>query len=149
MPQNAFLPWTCNLLICNLLIFSTLHPLSPVIFATATEVAFVLLCNSRFNFHCYTQPTQKSARKWPNDISRLLARKITKGIHSCKPTLLNRPIGCQKMHCFHELMIFWSARKRCKDISFYILHHLSPVILADATVAAYLLLCSSRFSFHC
>ena len=31
-------------------------------------VAFVLLCNSRFNFHCYTQcestPTQKSARKW-------------------------------------------------------------------------------------
>ena len=30
---------------------STLHPLSPVIFATA----FVLLRNSRFNFHCYTQ----------------------------------------------------------------------------------------------
>ena len=46
---------------------STLHPLSMVIFATATVLAFVLLCNSRFNFHCYTQceatPTQKSARK--------------------------------------------------------------------------------------
>ena len=45
------------------------HPylLSPVIFATATVVAFVLLCNSTFNFHCYTQrkamPTQKSAWK--------------------------------------------------------------------------------------
>ena len=43
------------------------HPLSPVIFATATVVEFVLLRNSRFNFHCYTQseatPTQKSARK--------------------------------------------------------------------------------------
>ena len=47
--------------------FSTLHPLSPVIFATATVVAFVLLRNSRFKFHCYTQreatPIQKSARK--------------------------------------------------------------------------------------
>ena len=47
--------------------FSTLHPLSKVIFATATVLAFVLLHDSRFNFHCYTQreatPTQKSARK--------------------------------------------------------------------------------------
>ena len=48
-------------------LFSTLHPLSTVIFATATVLAFVLLRDSRFNFHCYTQreatPTQKSARK--------------------------------------------------------------------------------------
>ena len=47
--------------------FSTLHPLSTVIFATATVLAFILLRNSRFNFHCYTQreatPTQKSAQK--------------------------------------------------------------------------------------
>ena len=49
------------------LFFSTLHPLSTVIFATATVLAFVLLRDSRFNFHCYTQreatPAQKSARK--------------------------------------------------------------------------------------
>ena len=32
-------------------LFSTLHPLSLVIFATATVVAFVLLHNYRFNFH--------------------------------------------------------------------------------------------------
>ena len=42
--------------------------LSPVFFANVTAVAFVLLCNSRFNFHCYTQCeamyTQKLARKW-------------------------------------------------------------------------------------
>ena len=31
----------------------TLHPLSLIIFTTATVAAFVLLCNSRFNFHCY------------------------------------------------------------------------------------------------
>ena len=47
--------------------FSTLHPLSMVIFATATALAFVLLRDSRFNFHFYTQreetPTQKLARK--------------------------------------------------------------------------------------
>ena len=49
------------------LFFFTLHPLSTVSFATATVLAFVLLLDSRFNFHCYTQreatPTQKSARK--------------------------------------------------------------------------------------
>ena len=48
-------------------LFSTLHPLSTVILATATVLAFVLLRDSRFNFHCYTQreatPTQKSVRK--------------------------------------------------------------------------------------
>ena len=45
----------------------TLHPLTTVIFATATVLPFVLLRDSRFNFHCYTKreatPTQKSARK--------------------------------------------------------------------------------------
>ena len=82
------------------------HPPSPfqVIFATATVVAFVLLRNSRFNFHCYTQreatPTQKSAWKWRYDLSRRLERKITKGIHSRKPASLNHPIDISvlKMH---------------------------------------------------
>ena len=44
--------------------FFTPHPLSTVNFATATVLAFVLLRDSRFNFHYYTQreatPTQKS-----------------------------------------------------------------------------------------
>ena len=75
--------------------FPTLQPLSPVTFATASVVAFVLLRNSRFNFCCYTHreatPTQKSARKWRCNLSRLLARKITKGIHSCKPASQNHP----------------------------------------------------------
>ena len=70
MPQNAFFLQTRNLLVSKKMMqrhfFSTLHPLSTVIFATATVVAFVLLHDSRFNFHHYTQreatPTQKSAR---------------------------------------------------------------------------------------
>ena len=73
----------------------TLHPLSTIIFATATVLAFVLPRNSNFNFYCYTQreatPTQKSARKCAANLSRLLSRKITKSIHSSKPTSLNRP----------------------------------------------------------
>ena len=100
MPQNAFFPWTHGLQVSQKMTerhFSpTHHPLSPVIFATATVVAFVLLHSSRFNFHCYTQreatPTQKSAQKWHCNLQRLLAWKITKGIHSCKPASLNRPI---------------------------------------------------------
>ena len=76
-------------------LFSTLHPLSRVLFATAKVVAFVPLRNSRFNFRCYTQceamPTQKSAQKWCCDLSQLLAQKIIKGIHLCKPASLNCP----------------------------------------------------------
>ena len=41
----------------------TLHPLSTVIFATATVLAFVQLRNSSFNFHREATPTQKLARK--------------------------------------------------------------------------------------
>ena len=99
MPQNAFFPWNCNLLVSKKMMqrhfFPTLHPLSPVLLVTAIVVAFVLLHNSRFNFHCYTQreamPTQKSARKWRCDLSWLLAQKITKGMHSCRPASQNRP----------------------------------------------------------
>ena len=71
MPQNAFFLRTRDLLISPKTtqrhFLFTLHPLSTVIFATATVLAFVMLRNSNFNFHCYTQreatPTQKSARK--------------------------------------------------------------------------------------
>ena len=105
MPHNAFFLRTRDLLVSPKMtrrhFLSTLHPLFPVIFAIATVVAFVVLLivlfgSSRFNFHCYTQreatPTQKSARKWHCDLSQLLAQKITKGIHLCKPTSLNYPI---------------------------------------------------------
>ena len=71
MPQNAFFQWTPDLLIRPKMMqrhfLFTLHPISMVIFATATVLAFVLLRNSNFNFHCYTQceatPTHKLARK--------------------------------------------------------------------------------------
>ena len=66
-----FFPRTRNLLVSHKTtqrtFFPTLHPLSLVIFANATVVASVLLHNSRFKFHYYTQceamPTQKLARK--------------------------------------------------------------------------------------
>ena len=101
VPQNAFFLRTRDLLVSQKndarTLFSTLHPSSTVIFPTAAVLAFVLLRDSRFNFHCYTQreatPTQKSARKCSaTSVSRLLARKITKHIHSSKPASLNRPI---------------------------------------------------------
>ena len=71
MPQNAFFLRTRDLLVSQKMtqrhFISTLYPFSTVIFATATVLAFVLLRDSRFNFHCYTQReatlTQRSARK--------------------------------------------------------------------------------------
>ena len=54
MPQNAFFPQTRDLLVSwktmQWHFFSTFHPLSPVIFATATVVAYVLLRNSKCSF---------------------------------------------------------------------------------------------------
>ena len=79
-----------------------MDPLSLVIFATATVVAFVLLRNYRFSFHSYTQreatPTQKSARKWCCDLPWLLVQKITKGIHLCKPASLNCPTHTHRVY---------------------------------------------------
>ena len=102
MPQNTFFPRNRDFLVSPKMTETLFpHPPSPLQgnFATATVLAFVLLRNSRFNFHCYTQheatPTQKSARKWHFDFSRLLARKITNGIHSSKPASLNRPTDLQ------------------------------------------------------
>ena len=100
MPQNAFFRRTRYLLVSQKTtqntFFPTLHPLSTVIFATATVLAFILLRDSRFNFHCYTQreatPTQKSVRKCTATSCDILARKITKRIHSSKPASLKRPI---------------------------------------------------------
>ena len=66
-----FFLWTYDLLVSQktmqMHFFSTLHPLSTVIFASATVFAFVLLHDSRFNLYCYTHheasPAQKSAQK--------------------------------------------------------------------------------------
>ena len=98
MSQNNFFPQPRDLRSTKKLCKDTFfHLLSPVIFATATVVTFVLLCNYRFNFHCYTRceamPTEKLAQKWCCDLSWHLVQKITKGIHSCKPASLNCPIN--------------------------------------------------------
>ena len=102
MPKNAFFLQTRDLLVSPKTMqrhfLFTLHPLSTVIFATATVLAFVLLHNSNFNFHCYTHYTAWSkaySEIGPEmccDLSRLLSRKITKRIHFSKPASLNRPI---------------------------------------------------------
>ena len=99
MPQNAFFLWTRDLFVSQKMtqrhFFHTLHPLSTVVFATATVLAFVLLRDSRFNFHCYTAWGNAYWEIGPEvrcDLSRHLARKITKRIHSSKPASLNRPI---------------------------------------------------------
>ena len=87
MPQNAFFPPRNHDLLVSQKktqrhLFSTLHPLCPVIFATAKVLAFVLLRSSRFNFQVYTQleatPTQKSARKWRWDLCHFLRERLQK-----------------------------------------------------------------------
>ena len=84
---------------CKDTFFSTLHPLSLVIFATATVVVFLLLHNSRFNFHCYTQceatPTQKSAQKRQ---CNFLCERLQPAFTCAKPASLNCPIQWWTCH---------------------------------------------------
>ena len=111
-------------------LFSILHHLSPVILANAAVVAFILLRNSRFNFQCYTQreatPTHKSARKWRCDLSRLLARKIRKGIHSCKPASLNRPTDD-----LHWLPVSHRIEYKTANVCYNVISGFAPPYLAD------------------
>ena len=58
--------------------FPTPHPLSPVIFATATVVTFVLLRNSRFNFHCYPQREATRTQIGPEVTLRPIATSCAK-----------------------------------------------------------------------
>ena len=101
MPPNTFFPQTRDLLVNQKMtqrhFLSTLHPLSVVIFATATWwhlYCFAILGSTSIVIHSMKQCI---LRNWPGsgscDLSRLLVQKITKGIHSCKPASLNRPIG--------------------------------------------------------
>ena len=80
--------------------FSTLHPLSPVIFATAAVVAFVLLHN-RFNFHCYTQ-----REATPSEIGPEL-------------TVRPFPTSCAKDYKGYSLsranQLHWTAQSCAKD----------------------------------
>ena len=111
MPQNAFVLRAHDLLVSQTTtqrhLSSTLHPLSKVIFATATVLALVLLRDSSFSFHCYAQreatPTQKSARKCAATSRDFLRERlqsaftlanqlrwIAQWLQSCKKTLLSR-----------------------------------------------------------
>ena len=108
MPQNAFFLRTRDLLVSPKkrrkdTFFSTLHPLSTVIFAAATVLAFVLLRDSRLIFHCYTQceatPTQKSARKCAATSRDFLRERLQSAFTLAKPASLNRPIARATNYC--------------------------------------------------
>ena len=55
MPQKVFFPCTCNFLVSWKTMQRHFFPDSITfpLHAKATTVAFILLCNSRFDFHCY------------------------------------------------------------------------------------------------
>ena len=72
--------------------FSTLYPLFPVIFATATVLAFVLLRSSRFNFICYIQ-CEAYSQIGPEVTLRPLATSCAKDYkeHSLAQTSFTEP----------------------------------------------------------
>ena len=79
-------------------LFSTLHPLSTLIFATATVLAFVLLRNSRFNFHCYTHVKQRLLTNWPGSDATSCAKDYKE--HSLVQTNFTEPPNIQVVDKF-------------------------------------------------
>ena len=141
MPQNAFFLRTRDLLVSQKTtqshFFSTLHPLSTVIFATATVLPFVLLRDSRFSFHCYTQreatPTQKSARK-----CAATSRDFLRGRLQSAFTLANQlrwiaqyqwskpsPQSQHGLNCFSRIARGWQSSRYRSMVSGLWLAHLS------------------------
>ena len=93
-PKTHFFLQTHNLLVSQkmtqTLFFFTLHPLSTVIFATATVLAFVLLRDSRFKFHCYTHSVkQRLLRDQPGSALQPLATSCMKD-YKAHDTLANQ-----------------------------------------------------------
>ena len=125
-------------------LFSTLHPLSTVIFATATVLAFVLLCNSRFNFHCYTQheaaSTQKSARKCTETSRDFLHERLqsafTRANHLCWIA----------QYCF-KFHPYWAVQAGLLTPLIFTQHHLCP--LAVFTSSVYFLHNGRRWQWIC
>ena len=103
MPQNAFFPTNSRSFgqpkNDAKTLFSTFNPLSPVIFATATVVAFVLLRSSRFNFPCYTQ-REATSQIGPEVMLRPLATSCAKDYkgHSLVQTSFSEPPNLHDTH---------------------------------------------------
>ena len=159
MPQNAFFLRTRDLSsdqpqndAKTPFVHVTLHPLSTVIFATATILAFALLRNSNFNFHCYTQreatPTQKSARKCAATSRDFFRERLQSAF-----TLVNQLRWIAQQDAPKRI---FSANSRSSGqpkndtkTLFSTLHPLFTVIFTTAVVLAFVLLRDSRFNFHC
>ena len=77
-------------------------------------------------------PTWKLAQKWCCDLLRLLAQKISRGIHSCKPASLNRLIMVD-----HATM--------CRHTTHT---NLDPMMVERATMRMYCLCSCSRLMTH-
>ena len=97
---------------------------------------WVLLHNSRFNFHCYTQREatlpQKLAWKWCCNLLWLLVWKITKGIHLCKLASLNHPTD-QTVDCADRIL--WRFMKCTHTKSFHRNLYLNQQCLNPKSVA--------------
>ena len=108
MPKTAFFFNTFTIFWwagkwCRKTFFPILHHFHPVILANTAVLAFVLLCNSKFSFHCYTQheptPTQKSTQKWQLWAFVTFCVKDYKGHSLVKTSLAKLPNTCVTSSC--------------------------------------------------
>ena len=85
---------------------------------------------------------------------KALLKVCSHSVSGNKQELAAHAVGYQKVNFFlhsYNLLVSKKTNKNDAEMLFSILHHLSPVILANATAVAFALLHSStfRFSFRC
>ena len=118
-PQFYFLsPRTRDLLVSRKTMqrhfFSILHHLSTFNSCSATVVVFVLLRNSSSTAIVIHSVNKRLLRNRPGrgscDLSQLLSRKITRGIHSCKPAAQSDYVWMQRRVLYWEIA---ASRSKC------------------------------------
>ena len=142
MPQNAFFLWICDLLVSQKttqrhFFFPPAIPFPRFVFFQLQQYCH-LYCFAILSL-LYTVWSNAYSEIGPEvrcDLSRLLVWKITKRIHSSKPALLNRPLGCHKRNFSMHLRSYGQPKNDAKTLFF--LHPPSsfPVVVVVVVVAS-------------
>ena len=80
--------------------------------------------------------------------SKAFLKAYSQNVSGNKQSLVTRLLDAEKHTFFRNSQSSGQQINNAKTLFSPTLHHLSPVIIANTTVAASVLICNSRFDFH-
>ena len=86
--------------------------------------------------------------KFTVPILKAFLKACSQNVSGNKQSLVTRPLDAEKHFFFWNSQSSGQQINNAKTLFFPTLHHLSPVIVANTTVVAFVLFHNSRFNFH-